>query len=178
MALPDRTFNVMKAIRTTLRAATDITAVVASANIRISKSPWHRFAKWSPGITIANIGTADRPHESLVNRRTISSLVVVCIPRDKVSFADEDDISEVTGIAELINDIFGFKGHNNAPAPLVALSSLYISSNPLCFKFESSRVTPGVAFLTEAVSNTDDITALVIDVDVTAVKIDHSTLGA
>lgn len=178
MALPDRTKQIMLAIRTTLRASTDITAIIASADINISKSPWHRRAQWRPGITIANIGTADKHHESLVNRRTVSSLVVVCVPRATVSQQDETQISEVTGIAELINDIFGFKGHTLAPAPLQALSSLYASSNPLCFKFHSCTVTPGVSFIMDAVENDNDITALVVDVDVTANKIDHSSLGA
>lgn len=173
MALGSRHYKILEAVRSSIILDSDITAVIPSARWRVQKKPWHRTQSWESGGTIAPVRRLSPAHENKMLRYVMPCVVAVAYPSDG-GLTDNQETR--MALMERIENLFAFQGPTTCPPPMLALDGQFADQND--FAFQQTTVDPGEMFVDGAIQDGLDAMALVVNVDVIAVKQDYSSLGA
>lgn len=160
MALESKHFDIMTAIRSAIVSDSNITASIAADRWIIQKRPWYRSQRWQPGARICALQRSYPAHENAIVKIIMQTLVSMCWPSDGSLVAGlEDELA----VMERIEEMFAWKGHNNAPSTLRAMNALPIW-------FEQCTVEPGGQFIESMLRDGYDGLAVVVTVEVVVGK--------
>lgn len=172
MALISKQFEVMTAIRASIIADAEITAVVP--NWRLQKRPWNRFYKWETGGFIVPIRSAIPAFENRVRAYEYRILVASVYPGDQDL---TNEMANRLAVHERIETYFAYTPMALLPAPLQALFSKYPGTNNQ-YSLERTVAEPGEQFTEGAFQAGLDAMATLVTVTLTGPKQDYSALGA
>lgn len=181
MALVARQYKLMDAVRTTLRAESDLSASLNNADSwRLHKLSFHRGATWKAGSYISPLVGLEAPYENKTDRIDVRILAIIV---DGVNEGDPA-IGLETGLAriERVEDIFRKKAGSEMPYLFQvdgtgfsrASAGLSGSDN---FVVQLLDIEPADRFIAGAAQLGYDASATIIKASITVSRRNVSALG-